>query len=222
MSRLFPLTGFSTNGLVSFLLSTTIVLPSSISSTSGGQIEPPVPPRSPKDTPVLFFSDSANSVVSISGPPSRLTSTCWGVGTSSLSRMARQRRRSQRAYYIGKSLTQKGLRSCTYRMALASGKSCEKKDTRKSHTGQSSTSSSKITLSPNIVTSKWYSRSLPKIALADMLLALGSKAQMPMICLTFLNFPASLAAELKLATLLCRQKPCIGAVDSHFLPSKSF
>jgi hypothetical protein len=89
-------------------------------------------------------------------------------------------RRSQRTVCIGRSLTQYGLRSLAYAIALSSGKPLEKKEIRKSQTGQFSTSSSRMILSPKMTTSNSpLVRRRFRIFRLGLLRALLSSAQTP-------------------------------------------
>lgn len=83
---------------------------------------------------------------------------------------------------MGRSLTQKGLRSLAYAIALSSGKPSEKNEMRKSQTGQFSTSSSRMTLSPKTITSNSPSLiNLLRMLRLGLLLALLSRAQTPIL-----------------------------------------
>lgn len=85
------------------------------------------------------------------------------------------------------SFTQNGRLSFAYAIAFSSGKPSLKKLIKKSQTGQFSTSSSRMILSPKMTTSKSFSlpTSLFKILREGLLRALESRAQMPMVPILF-------------------------------------
>ena len=107
--------------------------------------------HSTRDT---FFMNRCLKSSETRGPPSRLTSILGGVGTPSAAKTRCTSLLSHNNFCVGKSLTQKGFLNSTYSIALSSGKPLEKKEMRKSHEGQDSMGSSRMTLSPKMTVSK--------------------------------------------------------------------
>src|ERR1700722_20527980 len=91
-----PLAGFSTNGLeIDCPLAYRMSPFAERDTADGAGAPPPVPSSGPgKQTPVLFFTYWAWSADANLGPPSRLTSRRFGVGTLSWSNIIRHSRRS--------------------------------------------------------------------------------------------------------------------------------
>jgi len=84
---------------------------------------------------------------------------------------------------MGRSFTQNGFRSLAYAIAFSSGKPSLKKLIRKSQTGQFSTLSSRMTLSPKMMTlnSSSFPTKRLRMLREGLERALLSKAQIPMV-----------------------------------------